>query len=144
MSLKKHYSNLVKFYYAAPINQDLKPNLVVKKGKSTLITTIQERHFHSGNAAHGSIIFKTLDDAAYFAAHSLVQSHFLVTMSLTCQFIKPVFAETITSIGHVIQHSNRFVVSEATSYNKNNDVVAHGTGRFCCSKILLSSLMDTI
>ena len=35
--------------------------------------------FHTAGAAHGTLFFKMLDDAAFYAANSLVTDRFLLT-----------------------------------------------------------------
>ena len=41
-------------------------------------------------AAHGTIYFKMLDDAAFYAANSLVTDRFLLTTAFNLHFTKPI------------------------------------------------------
>jgi acyl-coenzyme A thioesterase PaaI-like protein len=43
-----------------------------------------------GGAAHGTIYFKMLDDAAFYAANTLVTDRFLLTTSFNLLFSRPV------------------------------------------------------
>ena len=40
---------------------------------------VDETVHHAANAAHGTIYFKMLDDAAFYAANSMVSDRFLLT-----------------------------------------------------------------
>ena len=48
-------------------------------GQARITFTIDERVFHAAGAAHGTSYFKMLDDAAFYAANSLVTDRFLLT-----------------------------------------------------------------
>jgi acyl-CoA hydrolase len=47
------------------------------------------RYFHAAGAAHGTSYFKMLDDAAFYAANSLVTDRFLLTTAFNLLFTKP-------------------------------------------------------
>ena len=64
----KHFNKLVKMYENAPINKIFNPNIKISLGKSEISILAKSDFFHSANSLHGSIFFKMLDDAAYFAA----------------------------------------------------------------------------
>ena len=45
--------------------------------------------FHAAGAAHGTLYFKMLDDAAFYAANGLVSDRFLLTTAFNLHFTKP-------------------------------------------------------
>ena len=47
---------------------------------------IKEDYFHALNAIHGSVYFKMLDDAAFFAAQSVVEDYMLLTANFNISF----------------------------------------------------------
>ena len=47
------------------------------------------RLFHAGGAAHGTIYFKMIDDAAFYACNSLVTDRFLLTTAFNLLFTRP-------------------------------------------------------
>ena len=71
MSRDPHFQALERMYLAAPINRIYRPTIEVRSGEAEIEIVLAEKYFHSGGAVHGSVYFKMLDDAAFFAAGSL-------------------------------------------------------------------------
>ena len=140
MSERDHYKKLENIYYAAELNMMLNPSISISKGKCELDTEFGAHCFHAAAAAHGALIFKTLDDSAYFAANSLILDYFLVTVSYNVHFVRPVFSEKIHSIGSVVEQTKNQIIAESTSYNSKNKKVAFGVGVFMKSHTKLNDL----
>ena len=84
-----HFRALESLYAAAPINRLFDSRLEIPApGIARIHFTIDERHFHAGGAAHGTSYFKMLDDAAFYAANSLVTDRFLLTTAFNLLFTK--------------------------------------------------------
>ena len=47
--------------------------------------TISDKYFHALNAIHGTVYFKLLYDAAFFAANSVVKDVFVLTSSFNLE-----------------------------------------------------------
>ena len=109
----------------------------ISQKKSEISLNITEKYFHALGAIHGSIYFKLLDDAAFFAASSVVEDVFLLTTSFTINITKPVSQGTIKAIGNIRFQSNNLIVAESSLYNEEGKEIAFGTGNFAKSKILL-------
>ena len=45
--------------------------------------------FHAADAAHGTVYFKMMDDAAFYACNSLVTDRFLLTTAFNLLFTRP-------------------------------------------------------
>ncbi|MBK2942513.1 PaaI family thioesterase, partial [Klebsiella pneumoniae] len=95
---------------------------------------------HAAGAAHGTIYFKMLDDAAFYAANSLVTDRFLLTTGFNLFFSKPVRAGTVTAEGRWVSGRRRVFVAEARLVDADGDEVGRGTGTFMKSRIPLSTL----
>jgi uncharacterized protein (TIGR00369 family) len=108
--------------------------------KSEISLNITEKYFHALGGIHGTVYFKLLDDAAFFAASSVVEDVFLLTTSFTINITRPVNQGSIKAIGNVRFESNNLIVSESSLYNSEGKEIAFGTGNFAKSKI---SLKDT-
>src|SRR2546425_3538712 len=80
MSHEEHFRKLERTYVAAACNHYYAPALKVSHGTSELTIAVQESFFHSGRAVHGSVYFKALDDAAYFAVNSLIEDVAVLTV----------------------------------------------------------------
>jgi len=78
-----HLRALETLYASAPINGLFRSTLVLPEaGKSEISFTVGIDSFHAAGAAHGTLYFKMLDDAAFYAANGLVSDRFLLTTAL--------------------------------------------------------------
>ena len=50
------------------------------EGRARIRFMVDERVYHAAGAAHGTIYVKMLDDAAFYAANSMVSDRFLLTI----------------------------------------------------------------
>ena len=110
--------------------------------KATISLTIAEKYFHALGAIHGSVYFKLLDDAAFFAVNSIVEDKFVLTTSFNIKFLRPISSGIITAIGNVLSKSETGFVAESTLYNEAGKKIAYGTGNFVKSKIDLSDIIE--
>tara|TARA_B100000963_G_C22514014_1_gene619740 strand:+ start:176 stop:613 length:438 start_codon:yes stop_codon:yes gene_type:complete len=134
-----HFNKLRNMYLQANINAMIfdTTTCTISQKKSEISINITEKYFHALGAIHGSIYFKLLDDAAFFAASSVVEDVFLLTTSFTINITKPVSQGTIKAIGNIRFQSNNLIVAESSLYNEEGKEIAFGTGNFAKSKILL-------
>ncbi|MFA9199951.1 MAG: PaaI family thioesterase [Cypionkella sp.] len=136
-----HYRALERLYAAAPVNGLFPSRLeVVGEGRARLTFTIDRGVFHAAGAAHGTIYFKMLDDAAFYAANTLVTDRFLLTTSFNLHFTKPVREGEVTAEGRWISGRKRVLVAESRLVDAAGDEISRGTGTFMRSRIALSSL----
>lgn len=138
MITEEHFRRLEQMYLGAPCNEYYQPKIKIERGIAEVIIPIQPKFFHAAKAAHGSIYFKAIDDAAYFAVNSLVPDVFVLTVSLNVQLIKPISEGSLKCSGKVIYFSSRFYFAEAIAYNSEGREIARGTGNFVKSNIALS------
>lgn len=136
-----HYRRLEALYRSAPINRLFDSNLkIVAPGKSELSFTIDEQSFHAAGAAHGTLYFKMMDDAAFYAANSLISDRFLLTTAFNLHFTKPMKPGEAVAEGRWISGRRRVFVAEARIVDAEGEECARGTGTFLRSHIALSSL----
>ncbi len=138
MATKNHYQKLEHMYTTAPINQLYQTEINVTEGKCEISIELKQEYFHAGNALHGAIYFKMLDDAAVFAAASTIQEVFVVTSSFNIHLLRPVSSGIITARGKLLYSSRSLFVAEATLFDQKERKIAHGTGNFMKSKALLT------
>ncbi|MCB1112713.1 MAG: PaaI family thioesterase [Chlamydiales bacterium] len=124
-------------YEQAKINDFYRPKLTIETGRSTLVIPIRKEMHHAAHAVHGSIYFKALDDAAFFAVNSLVEDVFVLTANFTLYFLKPVTSGTITAKGEAAYSSGNSFIGEAQLFDDEGDQVARGSGTFIRSKVAL-------
>lgn len=138
--MKDHFRKLENMYHSAPVNQFYSPRLSVAQGNSTLTMEVCEEFFHAAGALHGSVYFKALDDAAFFAVNSLVPEHFVVTVSFNIYLLRPVQSGTLRSEGTVTSETKSLFVADAALYLNDDRVVARGSGSFMRSRVPLNSI----
>jgi uncharacterized protein (TIGR00369 family) len=136
-----HYRALERLYDAAPVNSLFPSRLeIVGEGRSRLTFSVERAVYHAAGAAHGTVYFKMLDDAAFYAANSLVTDRFLLTTSFNLHFTKPVREGEVIAEGRWISGRKRVLVAEARLVDSEGDEIGRGTGTFMRSRIALSSL----
>lgn len=136
-----HYRALERLYASAPINQLFKSRLeILGEGRSRITFTVDESSFHAAGAAHGTIYFKMLDDAAFYAANTRTTDRFLLTTSFNLHFTKPVRSGEVVAEGVWISGKRRVFVAEARLVDAEGDEIGRGTGTFMRSRIPLASL----
>lgn len=133
-----HYQRLQSMYYAAPVNAMYKPSMVITRGGCRIEIALREQFCHSGGTAHGSVYFKMLDDAAFFAANSLNKQFLLATASFSLHFIRPVREGKIIATGEVVQRGKLLTVAEAGLFDEKDRLVAKGSGSFVPTKTALA------
>ena len=136
-----HFRALERLYRAAPINGTFASSLkIAAEGRAEITFDITENVFHAAGAAHGTIYFKMLDDAAFYAANSLVTDRFLLTTAFNVHFTKPVRSGRVTASGIWISGKRRVLVAESRLVDEEGDEIGRGTGTFMRSRIALSGL----
>ena len=133
-----HFKKLENMYLHAPTNKYYNPGIKIGKGTAEIIFAVKPDFFHAAQAVHGSVYFKALDDAAYFAVSSLVNECLLVTVSFNLHFIRPVSVGIIKAEGKVTQHGKKISFAESVLFNEQDRIIARGSGTFTRSDVLLS------
>ena len=135
----EHFRRLERMYASAPINAFFAPTLRVSDGRAEITTTVRPDFFHAARAVHGSVCFKALDDAAFFAANSIVTDVFVLTVNFNIVLLAPVTEGTLTAVGQVVHRSANLLVAEAQLADGRGRTVARGSGTFVKSKIVLGA-----
>ncbi|MBC2664553.1 PaaI family thioesterase [Novosphingobium flavum] len=136
-----HWRALENLYAAAPINHLFNSHLAITaEGAARITFTIDERVHHAAGAAHGTIYFKMLDDAAFYAANTLITDRFLLTTSFNLHFVRPVRYGMVVAEGRWISGRRRVLVAESRLLDDEGEEIGRGTGTFMRSHIPLSGL----
>ena len=136
-----HWRALERLYSSAPVNSKFASSLeVTGEGAARITFDITEDVFHAAGAAHGTVYFKMLDDAAFYAANTLVTDRFLLTTSFNLHFTKPVRDGSIVAEGRWVSGRRRVFVAESRLIDAEGDEIGRGTGTFMKSRIPLSGL----
>ena len=138
MSKQDHYRKLESMYAAAPINDFFLPKMTVSEGKAIIEIELTEKLHHAAGGVHGSVYFKMLDDAAFFAANSLELEVFVLTTSFTTYLTRPVSNGKMISVGQVVNRNKSQFIAESVVYDSDNNEIGRGNGVFMRSRQLLS------
>lgn len=136
--MSDHFRKLEQLYRSAPINAIYEPRIEIAEGTASIEVDVDQRFWHAAHAVHGSVYFKMLDDAAFFASSSLVEDVFVLTASFNTYFFRPVSKGRIRSAGRVISRSRRLVVAEAQLFDEDEREIGRGSGSFMPSRIELT------
>lgn len=131
-----HYSALERMYVTAPINQFFKPAIHIEEGEAEIRMAVRADMHHAAHAAHGAVYFKMLDDAAFFAAQSLVTDVFVLTVSFNVHLLAPVVEGEMVASGRVVHHSKRLFIAEST-IDVGGRIVGRGGGSLMRSGVRL-------
>lgn len=140
MSKDPHFLALENLYLAAPVTELYRPTVEISDSKATIEIEVSEQFFHSAGALHGSVYFKLLDDAAFFAANSLEKEVFVLTTSFTTYLTRPVSSGRIRSVGRLVNRNRSQFIAEAVLYDSEENEIGRGSGIFVRSRLLLKEL----
>ncbi|WP_156680598.1 PaaI family thioesterase [Sphingomonas profundi] len=136
-----HFRALESLYRAAPINLFFPSRLeIVEEGVARIRFRVDAAVHHAAGAAHGTTYFKMLDDAAFYAANSLVSDRFLLTTAFNLLLTRPLKSGEVVAEGRWISGRRRVLVADARLLDEAGEEVARGTGTFMRSRIPLATL----
>lgn len=139
MSNNEHYRMLERMYLQAPINDYFRPQITIGEGQAEITLPVRRDFFHAADAVHGSLYFKCLDDAAFFAVQSLVEDVFVLTVTFNVYLTRPISDGEMRAVGQVVHQSRRLFVAEAVIRDSEDQEIARGSGSFMLSSIRLSA-----
>lgn len=141
MDMEAHFRALERMYAAAPINAIYRPVLTVSEGQAVVEMEVRPEFHHAAGALHGSVYFKMMDDAAFFAANSLEPRYFVLTASFTVFFLRPVVEGRLRAVGRVVSQTRSQFIAEAALYDAEGNEVGRGMGSFVRSQVPLTQAM---
>jgi uncharacterized protein (TIGR00369 family) len=135
---KQHFRKLERMYAAAPCNRYYRPKIAVSEGAAEIRIPVRKKFFHAAGAVHGSVYFKILDDAAFFACNSMVRDFLVLTASFSVTLVRPVTAGTMRGEGKVLNATRNLMMAESRLLDAGGREVARGVGMFVRSRLRLS------
>ena len=138
---EQHFRALENLYRGAPVNSLFNSDIEIsREGYARITFDVTEASFHAAGAAHGTIYFKMLDDAAFYAANTISRDNFLLTTNFNVYFTKPVREGVVVAEGRWISGKRRVLVAESRLIDAEGDEIGRGSGTFMRSRIALSGL----
>jgi len=136
---RDHYRKLERMYVSAPVSRWYGISIKIDEGRAEVFLPVKPEFLHAARAVHGSVYFRALDDAAFFAANSLVPDVFVLTASFNVHFIRPASSGTLRAEGRILHRGGRLIVAESTLFNDAGETLGHGSGVFSRSSIPLTA-----
>lgn len=142
MPNENHYRALENMHHHAPCNIAYYPGIkmTVSEAAAKIILPVREDHFHAARAVHGFVYFKLLDEAAFFAANSLVEDVFVLTTDFHVNLLRPVTSGALRAEGKVTYQSKGQILAEAVLYTEDGKQAARGSGTFVRGATQLSTV----
>ena len=136
-----HLRALESLYRRAAINGLFRSSIEIpEQGLARIRFDVDESMYHAAGAAHGTLYFKMMDDAAFYACNSMVSDRFLLTTAFNLNFTRPLKRGPVTAEGRWVSGRRRVFVGEARLIDAAGEEAARGTGTFMRSHIPLASL----
>lgn len=136
-----HFRALESLYRHAAINRLFESEIeIVESGFARIRFDVTPEANHAAGAAHGTLYFKMMDDAAFYACNSMVSDRFLLTTAFNLVFTRPLKPGPMIAEGKWVSGRRRVFVGEARLIAPDGEEAARGTGTFMRSHIPLSSL----
>jgi uncharacterized protein (TIGR00369 family) len=121
----------------ASINDYFNPSIAIGDGEAEIRIEVDPKFFHAAGAVHGTVYFKALDDAAFFAANSVVEDVFVLTTNFNIQLLRPVTEGTLIATGTLVSATRNLLIADAVLEDEKGRLLGRGTGSFMRSKMLL-------
>lgn len=133
----EHHRRLERMYRSAPANEYFRPEIRIAEGTAEVRLVVRPDFFHAASAVHGSVYFKLLDDATFFAASSLVDDVFVLTTSFNIYFLRPISSGEMRARGTIVSRSTRLLIGEGVLTDAAGKEIARGSGTFMPSRVPL-------
>ena len=140
--MSEHFRKLENAYVHARINEYYRPSISVEKGTATIEVDVRPDFWHIASAVHGSVYFKMLDDAAFFAVSSLEREVFVLTTSFTTYLTRPVSSGHLRAVGKVVNRNRTQYIAEAIVFDSEDREIGRGSGIFVRSKTPLVEISE--
>ncbi len=137
MDVEAHFHKLERLYESAPISRWYGASIRIADGQAEVRIPICPEFLHAADAVHGSVYFRALDDAAFFAVNSRVRDVLLVTVAFTVQFTDAVRDGELIAHGRMVHEAGRIFVGESELRSSDGRLLGKGSGTFTRTKIPL-------
>jgi len=130
----QHYRRLERMYLGAPVNDFYRPTIEVQQGRAVITVPVRRKLFHAAGAVHGSVYFKVLDDASWFAVNSLITDAFVLTTTFVTYLLRPISSGSLRAVGEVVNEGRTQWIAQAVAYDDEDREVCRGSGTFVKSR----------
>jgi len=135
-----HHRKLEHMYASAPVNSTIQSRIEVAEGRATVRIETGPDLWHAARSLHGSLYFKGLDDAAFFAANSVVPDVFVLTAHFEVDLLAPVTTTHIRGEGRLEARDGKKLHASAELFDGDGNRVARGKGLCIAIRVRLDTI----
>ena len=100
----------------------------LEMGRSFLEVDVQEKHLQPYGIVHGGVYASLIDAAAFWAAYTHIDASFgMTTVEMKLNYLAPAASGRFIARGNSIKIGRTICLSEATVFDGNEKMLAHGT-----------------
>ncbi len=99
----------------------------LEMGRSFLEVEVQKKHLQPYGIVHGGVYASLIDAAAFWAAYSTVESTAMTTVEMKLNYLAPAASGRFIARGKSIKSGRTICLSEATVFDDQRKMLAHGT-----------------
>jgi uncharacterized protein (TIGR00369 family) len=136
-----HCKKLESMYLAAPCNEYYEPGIRISEGEAEVVIPVQDRFLDAAGFVHGSVLHRVMNDAALFAASSVVPKEMMLSTGFHIEFTSAISDGELIARGRVIGTSDEHCLAEAVVVDGEGKELGRGTGTFVKSEIPFSPEM---
>jgi len=144
MTDAEHYRKLERLYATAPVTQWYGAAIQINAGTAEVRLSARPEFHHAAGAVHGSVYFRALDDAAFFAANSRVTDVLVLTVSFTVHFVRPVQGGELRATGRLVHGGGQLFLAESQLFDASRRLLGQGSGTFIRSRIPLDAAIGYV
>jgi uncharacterized protein (TIGR00369 family) len=133
----EHHRSLSAFMQPRQSRSGTGTRILISDGQAEVRLPTRSEFHHAAQAVYGSVYFRALDDAAFFAVNSRVREVLVLTVSFTVHFVRPVAIGELRAVGRLLHGGGRLFFAESDLRNDSGELLAHGSGVFTRSAISL-------
>jgi uncharacterized protein (TIGR00369 family) len=99
----------------------------LEMGRSILEVDVQKKHLQPYGIVHGGVYASLIDAAAFWAAYSTIEGSSMTTVEMKLNYLRPAASGRFIARGKSIKTGKTICLSEATVFDDNEKMLAHGT-----------------
>ena len=138
MERERHYENLERIYLGAPYNEFHEPGIRIAAGEADIVMPIQKKLSHPAGIP-GTVILKAMNDSAAFAVNSLIEHHYVLTVSFNVSLTGTVPKGELIARGRFVGMSGDSYLAESMLTDVDGTEIGRGDGAFIVSNIELAA-----
>jgi uncharacterized protein (TIGR00369 family) len=133
-----HCRKLESMYLGAPCNEHYEPGIRISEGEAEVVIPVRDEFLDAAGSVHGSVFHRAMNDAALFAANSVVPKELVASTAFHFQLTGSISEGELVARARVVDVSGDHCLAEAVVLNGEGEELGRGTGTFAKSEVPLT------